>query len=30
MDPVVAVAWTFYKEVEKVKKRDCPEKEVVA
>ncbi len=30
MDPVVAAAWAFYEEVEKVKEKDCPEKEVMA
>jgi hypothetical protein len=30
MDPVTAVAWAFYKEFEKVKEKDCPEKEVAA
>ena len=30
MDPVAAVAWAFYKEVEKAKTRSCPEKEVAA
>jgi len=30
MDPITAAAWTFYKEVEKVEKRGCPEKEVMA
>ncbi len=30
MDPVTAVAWEFDKELEKVKEKDCPEKEVMA
>jgi hypothetical protein len=30
MDPVTAVAWAFYDEFEKVKGKDCPEKEVMA
>jgi hypothetical protein len=30
MDPVTAAAWAFYDELEKVKEKDCPEKEVMA
>ncbi len=30
MDPVTAVAWAFDKELEKVKEKGCPEKEVMA